>query len=164
MHGVSLRTYWSHAGSHTPQPIHLLVSCENSIGYNIANTFCCYQRIYVDWLCIAHALQSRHTCITVATTLSDIRAAHASCCVQMGTDQDARKRRAMRGQDGSDEEYPGSEEDDRLAGLWQNAQEDSDDAELSEEAKKQLQHAAVLRKQSVSILHICPFGGPSVLV
>lgn len=72
-------------------------------------------------------------------------------CVQMGSDQDARKRRAMRGH-GSDEEYPGSEEDDRLAGLWQHVEEDdTDDAELTEEAKKQLQHAAVLRMRSVSI-------------
>ena len=70
----------------------------------------------------------------------------------------------MRGQDGSDKEYSGSEDDDRLAGLWQSVEEDdSDDAELTESAKKQLQHAAVLRKRSVSILHLQHFPWLSVL-
>ena len=70
----------------------------------------------------------------------------------MGTDRDARKRRAMRGQDDA-EEYSGSEEEDRLAGLWQHdAGDDSDnDADLSEEAKRQLQHAAVPRQGNVRI-------------
>ena len=71
-------------------------------------------------------------------------------CSQMGTDRDARKRRAMRGQDDSEEDS-GSEEEDRLAGLWQHDDgHDSDnDADLSEEAKRQLQHAAAPRQGNV---------------
>lgn len=68
----------------------------------------------------------------------------------MGTDQDARKRRAVRGQEGSQDDA-GSEDDDPLAVLWNNADEyESGDDELSEEAKQQLQHA-VLKQSNVSI-------------
>lgn len=72
--------------------------------------------------------------------------------MQMGTDQDARKRRAMQGREGS-EEYAGSEDDDPLAGLYNHADEydSGDDAELTEDARKQLQHAAVLKQSSVSL-------------
>lgn len=61
----------------------------------------------------------------------------------------------MQGREGY-EEFSDGEEDDRLAGLYGNAAGYAiDEVELSEEAKKELQHTAMLRRSSVSHPDLC---------